>query len=314
MAVSARYVGIDVSKRRLDVALGVGGELLAVDNDPVGFAVLVEKLSGLEPERIVIEASGGYETALVGELAAAGLAVVVVNPRQVRDFARALGQLAKTDRLDAQVLALFAERVRPPLRALPDELERELKALMTRRRQLVEMLVAEQNRLGQAPTVLHQRLRSHIDFLRKELAQLNRELDQLLRRSPLWREQEDLLRSVPGVGPVLSRTLLVELPELGRLNRREIAKLVGVAPLNRDSGSLRGRRTTWGGRATVRTALYLPTLVATHKNPLIAAFYARLRQAGKPSKVALIAAMRKLLTILNAMLKHHIPWSQLCPA
>ena len=242
----------------------------------------------------------------------AKLPVVVVNPRQVRDFARAIGQLAKTDALDARVLALFGERVRPPLRALPDEVGRELKAVTARRRQVVEMLVAEQNRLGQAPRMLHHQLRAHLDYLRKDLTRLNRDLDQTLRRSPLWRETEELLRSVPGVGPVLARTLLAELPELGRLSRREIGKLVGLAPLNRDSGMMRGRRTIWGGRASVRAALYMPTMVATHKNPVIAAFYNRLLAAGKPGKVARAAAMRKLLTILNAMLKHHTRWSPLC--
>ena len=233
------WVGIDVSKRRLDVALGVHGELLQVDNDPGGFTMLLEKLGALGPELIVLEASGGYETALVGELVDAKLPVVVVNPRQVRDFARAIGQLAKTDALDARVLALFGERVRPPLRALPDEVGRELKAVTARRRQVVEMLVAEQNRLGQAPRMLHHQLRAHLDYLRKDLTRLNRDPDQTLRRSPLWRETEELLRSVPGVGPVLARTLLAELPELGRLSRREIGKLVGLAPLNRNSGMMR---------------------------------------------------------------------------
>lgn len=312
MARKEVWVGIDVSKLRLDVALGVEGELLQVGNDPGGFTILVEKLKALSPQLIVLEASGGYETALVAELVGAQLPVVVVNPRQVRDFARTTGQLAKTDALDARMLALFGERVRPPRRVLPDEMERELKVLMARRRQVVEMLVAEQNRLGQTPKMLHQRLHCHIDYLRKELAQLNRDLDQTLRRSALWREKEDLLRSVPGIGPVLSRTLLAELPELGRLNRREIGKLVGLAPLNRDSGMMRGRRTIWGGRASVRAALYMPTIVATHKNPVIADFYNRLIAAGKASKVARAAAMRKLLTILNAVLKNRTPWSPLC--
>lgn len=312
MAQKEVWVGIDVSKERLDVALGVERELLQVGNDASGFTVLVEKLRALSPELIVLEASGGYETALVGELVDAELPVVVVNPRQVRDFARATGQLAKTDALDARMLALFGERVRPPRRALPDEMGRELKVVMARRRQVVEMLVAEQNRLGQAPKMLHQQLHGHIDYLRKDLAQLNRDLDQTLQRSALWREKEELLRSVPGVGPVLSRTLLAELPELGRLNRREISKLVGLAPLNRDSGMMRGRRTIWGGRANVRAALYMPTIVATHKNPVIADFYNRLIAAGKASKVARAAAMRKLLTILNVVLKNRTPWKPLC--
>lgn len=306
------WVGIDVSKRWLDVALGTAGELLQVSNDRDGFITLVEKLRALSLELIVLEASGGYEAALVGELVDAELPVVVVNPRQVRDFARATGQLAKTDALDARMLALFGERVRPPRRALPDQMGRELKVVMARRRQVVEMLVAEHNRLGQAPKMLHQRLQSHIDYLRKDLAQLNRDLDQTLRRSALWREKDDLLRSVPGVGPVLSHTLLTELPELGRLNRREIGKLVGLAPLNRDSGMMRGRRTIWGGRASVRAALYMPTMVATHKNPVITDFYNRLIATGKARKVARTAAMRKLLTILNAMLKNRTAWSPPC--
>ena len=314
MAEQELFVGIDVSKRTLDVALGAGGELLRMENSARGIAALVERLAGLAPALIVLEASGGYQTALVGELAAAELAVAVVNPRQVREFARATGRLEKSDALDARVLARFAERVRPPLRELPDELHRELKALMARRRQLVEMLVAEENRLQQAPAVLHHQLRGHIDYLRKDLHQLNRDLDRLLRSSPLWREQENLLRGVPGVGPVLCATLLAELPELGRLSRREIAKRAGVAPLARDSGTLRGQRSVWGGRASVRAALYMATLSATRHNPVVAAFHRRLRAAGKTPKVALVAAMRKLLIILNAMLKHRTAWRPPCPA
>jgi len=303
-------VGIDVSKARLDVALG--GELLSVANDPRGIAVLVKRLVKAEPARVVMEASGGLETLAAAELAAARLPVVVVNPRQVRDFARATGQLAKTDALDARVLALFAERIRPQLRRLPDEQERELKALVGRRRDLVEMLTAERNRLASAPRRVRKEIRAHIRWLSARLKDRDRELDRKLRSSPLWAEREDLLRGVPGVGPVLCATLLAELPELGRLNRREIAKLVGVAPLNRDSGRLRGRRTVWGGRAAVRAALYMGALAAIRYNPLLRAFYQRLRQAGKPAKLALTAAMRKLITILNAMLRARTPWRTPC--
>ena len=310
---SAVWVGIDVSKARLDVALGVAGALFAVANDQRGIAALLARLSQLTLARVVVEASGGLETALVAELGAAGWPVVVVNPRQVRDFARAVGQLAKTDALDARLLALFAERVQPPLRALPTAAERELKALVARRRDLVEMLTAERNRLGSAPKVLHRELTAHIRWLEGRLKQRDRELDRKLRDAPLWQEKEDLLRGVPGVGPVLCATLLAELPELGRLDRREVAKLAGVAPLNRDSGRLRGQRAVWGGRAPVRTALYMATLSAVRFNPALKAFYRRLRSAGKPPKLALTAAMRKLLVILNAILKHRTPWSPACP-
>ncbi len=309
------FVGIDVSKLRLDVALGRGGELLGVDNHPRGISALVARLVELGPELVVLEASGGLETAVVGELGAAALPVVVVNPRQVRDFARASGQLAKTDALDARILALFAERMRPEPRRLPDAQELELKALVARRRQLVEMLTAERNRLGSAPNALRKELAAHIRWLEARLKERDRDLDRMLRNSPLWREREDLLRAVPGVGPVLCATLLANLPELGRLTRREIAALVGVAPINRDSGTMRGRRTVWGGRAQVRAALYMATLSAVRHQPALRAFYLRLRSAGKAPKVALTAAMRKLLVILNAMLKHRTPWrTSPCPA
>ena len=308
-----RWVGIDVSKARLDVALGVAGELLWVANDARGIASLVARLVELAPELVVLEASGGLQTALVAELGAAQLPVVVVNPRQVRDFARATGQLAKTDALDARMLALFAERIRPQVRPLPDEQELELKALVARRRELVEMITAERNRLDRAPKLLHKEISAHIRWLESRLKDRDRDLDQMLRSSPLWREREDLLRAVPGVGPVLCATLLADLPELGALSRHQIAKLVGVAPLNCDSGTMRGRRAVWGGRAQVRAALYMATLAAVRCNPALKTFYLRLRSAGKPAKVALTAAMRKLLTVLNAMLKHHTHWSPQCP-
>jgi transposase len=250
--------------------------LLSAANDASGIAALRERLLSLAVARVVLEASGGLETALVAELGAAGLPVVVVNPRQVRDFARATGQLAKTDALDARVLALFGERLRPELRALPTEQERELKALVARRRELVEMITAERNRLARAPKVLRKEITAHIRWLEQRLMERDRDLDRMLRGSPLWREREDLLRGVPGVGPVLCATLLAELPELGRLGRREIAKLVGVAPLNRDSGTLRGKRTVCGGRGQVRAVLYMAALVAVHHNPVLKTFYQRL--------------------------------------
>jgi transposase len=307
---AAVYVGIDVSKARLDLALGATGELLNATNDAKGIAVLRERLLSLTVARVVLEASGGIETALAAELGAAGLPVVVVNPRQVRDFARATGQLAKTDALDARMLALFGERIRPELRPLPTAHERELKALVARRRELVEMITAERNRLGRAPKVLRKEITAHIRWLEQRLTARDQDLDRMLRSSPLWRERENLLRAVPGVGPVLCATLLAELPELGRLGRREIAKLVGVAPLNRDSGTLRGKRTVWGGRGQVRAVLYMAALVAVQHNPVLKTFYQRLLRVGKPRKLALTAAMRKLLLILNAILKTRTPWSE----
>lgn len=234
--------------------------------------------------------------------------MTVTNPRQVRDFAKATGQLAKTDVLDAQILARFAEAVRPALRPLPDEITLELRALIGRRRQITEMLTAEKNRLSRAPRRIQKRIEAHIRWLQSELERADEDLDQTIRQSPVWREQEDLLKSVPGIGPVVSRTVLAELPELGNLNRKQIAALVGVAPLNWDSGLLRGRRAVWGGRSHVRTALYMAALTASRRNPVIRDFYKRLRAAGKAPNVALVACMRKLLVILNAMIRHRVPW------
>jgi transposase len=308
MNETVRYVGIDIAKGYLDVAVVPDGEGWRVAHDTAGLTVVVERVQGLAPGLVVLEATGGWEVLLAGMLATAGVPVAIVNPRQVRDFARALGKLAKTDALDARVLALFAERVQPAPRTLPDEAAQALGALVTRRRQLLQMLTAEKNRLGIAPKALHKSLQRHIDWLKQELAEVDRELADAVRRSPLWRAQENLLKSVPGVGRVLSVTLLADLPELGRLSHKEIAALVGVAPLNRDSGTLRGRRTIWGGRAPVRAVLYMAALVATRHNPVIRALYQRLLAAGKTKKVALVACMRKLLTILNAILKHQTPW------
>jgi len=260
---------------------------------------------------IVLEATGGIERQLVRALVSAELPVVVVNPRQVRDFAKASGQLAKTDAIDAMVLARFAEAIRPTVRPLPDESLLELRALIARRRQLTEMIVAERNRLTAASKSVRKRINTHIRWLEAELGRADKDLDQSIRQSPIWKENEDLLRSVPGIGPVISRTLLAELPELGQLNRKQIAALVGIAPLNRDSGTLRGRRTIWGGRATVRAALYMAALVASRRNAVIRDFYKRLRNTGKAPKVALVACMRKLLTILNAMIKHRTCWAEI---
>jgi transposase len=303
------FIGIDVAQATLEVAVRPTGKQWRVANDAAAIEELVPQLRALHPQLIVLEATGGLELPLLAALGSARLPVVAVNPRQVRDFAKALGQLAKTDVLDAQVLAHFAEAVRPAVRPLPDAATQALAALVTRRRQLVEMLVAEENRRRSAPVAIRADIQAHIVWLRKRLTDLDQELGQVLRSSPLWREREDVLRSVPGIGPTVTATLLAELPELGALGRKQIAALVGVAPLNRDSGTLRGKRTVWGGRATVRAALYMATLVATRRNPVIRALYARLLAAGKLKKVALTACMRKLLVILNALLKHRTRWA-----
>ena len=303
------YVGIDVSAAHLDLAVLPGGEVKRFTNDPEGIKALTERLGSIEPTLVVLEATGAMEVPVVGELTTAGVAVAVVNPRQVRDFARATGQLAKTDALDAQVLARFGEAVKPPVRALPDATLRELRALTTRRHQLMAMVTAERNRLHTASPRVTPQIKDHILWLKRQIKDLDQDLGDTIRSSPLWRAQENLLRSVPGVGPVVSSILLAQLPELGNLNRYEIAALVGVAPLNRDSGTLRGKRKVWGGRAPVRAALYMAALVATRHNAVIKAFYQRLIQAGKPPKVALTACMRKLLLIMNAMLRHNRTWN-----
>ena len=307
---SSLFVGIDVSKQHLDLALRPSGETARVPQTEAGFTALVALLAPKRPTLVVLEATGGYEAGVAAALALAGIPVAIVNPRQVRDFARAVGRLAKTDGLDADVLAQFAEAIRPTPRPLPDAAQQALTALVTRRRQLVEMLVAERNRLALAPAGRIRRdVQTHIHFLEQRLKAANDDLQQLLRDSPLWRAAEQLLRSVPGIGPTTAAMLLADLPELGRLSHRAIAALVGVAPLNCDSGRRVGARTIWGGRATVRGALWMATLVATKHNPVIAAFYRRLVIAGKPSKVARVAAMHKLLTILNAMLRSQQPWT-----
>lgn len=302
------WVGIDVSKAELQIALRPSGEQWSTANSEHAFPALIQRLQPLAPALVVLEATGGLEGPVVAALGLAGVPVVVANPRQVRDFAKAAGQLAKTDRIDAALLALFGERMRPTPRPLRDEDTRRLDALVVRRRQLVDMLTAEGNRLATAPTPVRKRITAHMRWLEKELATADQDLDGAVRDSPLWRAKDQLLRSVPGVGRVLALSVLSQLPELGTLNRKQIAALAGVAPLARDSGALRGRRTIWGGRAPLRTVLYMATLTATRHNPVIAAFYQRLLTAGKLKKVALVACMRKLLTILNAMLTTHTPW------
>lgn len=303
------FVGIDVAKDRLDVHVRPSGEAFAVARDGEGLAMLTARLRALEPCLIVLEATGGFEVTVAAALAANQLPLAVVNPRQIRDFARATGKLAKTDALDAAAIAHFAEAIRPAPRPVPDEQSRALGELVVRRRQVVEMIVAESQRCRQlTQRRLLRRIERHLASLQQELSEIERELDSAIRGTPAWRENDDLLRSVPGVGNATARTLLAELPELGTLGRREIAALVGVAPLNRDSGSWRGKRTTWAGRATVRSALYMATLVASRRNPVIAAAYQRLRVAGKPAKLALVACMRKLLVILNAILRDRRPW------
>src|SRR6202158_678963 len=306
MGDQKRFVGTDVAKAQLEVFIRPDGETFSVANDQVGIGELLRQL---EPaDFVILEAHGRLEMPVAGALAAAGIAVAIVNPRQVRDFARATGRLAKTDRLDAEVLARFGEAVRPEARPLANEQAQALEALVTRRRQLVEMLTAEKNRPATAPKVLHRSIDEHIRWLEKRLSGFDDELGELIRDTPLWRERDELLRSVPGVGKVLSSTLLAHLPELGMLNRKQIAALAGLAPFNRDSGNLRGSRCIWGGRAQVRRVLYMATVSGVRSNPAIRTFYLRLRASGKHAKPALIACMRKFLVILNAMLHNKTPW------
>lgn len=302
------FVGIDVSKLQLDIAVRPDNKRWSLANAEGDIAKVIEALNELSPQVIVVEATGGMEMPLVAALSQASLPVVVVNPRQVRDFAKAVGRLAKTDRIDAEILAHFAEAVKPEVRLLKDEDTQMLTALVTRRRQVVEMLTAEKNRLGISPKVVHKEIQKHIEWLQRRLQDIDRHLDSAVRKSPVWREKDDLLRSVPGVGQVLSVSVITGLPELGTLSRRQIAALVGVAPLNRDSGLFRGKRTVWGGRSYIRAVLYMATLSASRFNPTISLFYHRLIEAGKKPKVALTACMRKLLGILNAIVKNRIPW------
>jgi transposase len=302
------FVGIDVSKDRLDVAARPSGESWQVANTEFGIATLVKRLAKLRPTLVVLEATGRLESAAVSALAVAGIPLAIVNPRQVRDFARSTGKLAKTDKLDAQLLARFADAVRPEPRPLPDETQQRIEALLVRRRQLLGMVTAERNRRRRAPTLTRAEIDEHIAWLQVRVEAIEDELNKTIRSSPLWREKVALLRSVPGVGPMLAATIVAQLPELGVITHKEIAALVGVAPLNRDSGHWRGKRTIWGGRPQVRAALYMSALVATQFNPLIRPFYLRLLATGKPKKLALTACMRKLLTILNAIAHRGLPW------
>jgi transposase len=302
------FVGIDVSKANLDVALRPSGEHWCCPNDEAGIAELVARLRPLAPGLVVLEATGGLERLVVAALALATLPVAVVNPRQVRDFAKATGQLAKTDALDAAVLAHFAEAIHPTPRPLPDAASQALAALVERRAQMVGMLTAEKNRLRQALPAVRAKVAAHIGWLEQAIKELDQELDQTLHASPLWRERDHLLRSVPGVGPTVSLTLLAHLPELGHGSVKHVATLVGLAPLNRDSGAWRGTRAIWGGRRQVRAALYMAALVGARHNPVLRAFYTQLTARGKPKKVALTACMHKLLTILHAVLRDGTPW------
>jgi transposase len=302
-------VGVDVSKDRLDVHLRPSDETFAVARDGKGLENLVERLKALNVSLIVLEATGGFETTVAAALAGAGLPLSVVNPRQIRDFARALGKLAKTDAIDAEVIALFAEKIRPEARPIASEEAQRLGELVARRRQIVEMIGMEQNRRRRvANKRLAKRIDRHLAFLEKELAEVDNDIDADVRASPAWRETEQLITSVPGVGPVTARTLIAELPELGQLDRRKLAALVGVAPFNRDSGTWRGHRMISGGRTSVRTALYMAALAAIRFNPVIRANYKRLVARGRPKKVAVIACLRQLLTILNAIVRDATPW------
>lgn len=302
------FVGVDVSSERLDVATWPSVEHVGFPNDATGAAQLADWCRGRKPELVVMEATGRYEMEAALALAAAKVPVAIVNPRQVRDFARSTGLLAKTDRLDAVMLARFAEAVKPESRFVPDEARSELEALIVRRRQLLEMIVSERNRMTLARPAIRHGIAEHIAWLKGQLDETDKEMRKRIRESPVWKQKEDLLRTIKGVGKVIAATLLARLPELGTLNRKQIAALVGVAPHARDSGAYRGRRSCWGGRADVRTALYMGALVAVRTNSDMKVFYERLVGAGKPKKVALVACMRKLLTIVNAIVRDQKPW------
>jgi transposase len=302
------WVGIDVSKDSLEVGVLPSGQTWNVPNDEAGVDRLLVEFGPSRPTLVVMEATGGYEMLAALRLNVAGIPVAVVNPRQVHDLAKAMGRLAKTDKVDAAILALFAQRINPEPRALPDAEQAMLRALLHRRAQVTQILVAETNRLASTIPAVKPHVQEHIDWLRQERDQLDVELKDYLQKTNVWTANDRLLQSVPGVGVITSLTLLAELPELGALNRKEIASLVGVAPLNRDSGKMRGKRSVWGGRANVRAVLYMATLVATRYNSEIRAFYQRLCAAGKAKKVALVACMRKLLVILNAMIRNQTPW------
>lgn len=303
------YAGIDVAKAHLDYAFYGEVQSYRVTNDADGIAALVQAMQARQVTLVVVEATGGLEMAVVAALAAAQIPVARINPRQARDFAKSTGKLAKTDRIDGHGLAHFGQALHPRPYTLPDAEAQYLAEVLARRRQIVEMVTAEKNHLSSAATPLRQRIQEHIDWLEEEKTRLDQDLMDHIQQSRLWQDKAEVLQSAPGVGPGLSLTLLIDVPELGSLSGKQIAALVGVAPFNHDSGQFRGRRTVWGGRAPVRNALYMSTLSATRFNPVIRTFYQRLTQAGKPFKVAMVACMRKLLTILNAMLKHHQTWA-----
>ena len=313
------HVGIDVSKRTLDVCIlpdeagAPEGESFVLANDQAGVEEVLSRIGGSNPKLVVMEATGRYERLAATSIAATGVPVAIVNPRQARDFAKAMGRLASEapDRIDAFVLARFAAAMEPQASVIPDEEAQALQYVLARRRQLIEMLVSENNRLGTAPKALQKRIRAHIEWLRKEISRTDKDLDEAIEDSATFKENERLLRSVPGVGRVLARTLLAELPELGALTHKRVCALVGVAPFNRDSGQSRGKRVLWGGRAPVRATLYMGALAATRFNPVIKEFYERLLASGKPKKVALVACMRKLLSILNAVMRDRAIWR--CP-
>lgn len=308
MSTSSVFVGIDVSKDRLDVAFRPSSQCLQFLNTDDGIDALIQALRPLAPVQIVLEATGSYHRLLLSRLVAASLSAIAINPRQGRDFARAIGRRAKTDSLDADILAEFGEKIRPELRPVPDEATQHLDALCTRRRQLVTILAGEKNRLHSSPTSLRPRIQKHIQWLKKEIQSIENDIDQQIRSTPAWRQKEDLMRSCKGIGPTTAHTMVASLPELGKLDRHQIAALVGVAPFNSDSGQHRGTRHIHAGRVDVRGVLYMATLTAIRYNQVIHAFYNRLIAAGKPKKVAITACMRKLLTILNAIVRSAKPW------
>ena len=312
MSTNECFVGIDVSKATLDIGCLPGKQVFQFSNDETGIKAMVLKLQELNTELIVMEATGGLQMAAVASIAAAGLSVAVVNPRQVRDFAKAMGVLAKTDNIDAMVLARFAQVVRPEARPVKDENTQALNAVMVRRHQIIEMLTAEKNRLKAAHKKVHKNIEKHVKWLEKQVDDIDKELGEVIKGSSIWKEQDVLLQSVPGIGPIVSATLLAALPEIGTLNRQKISALVGVCPFNRDSGTMRGKRSCFGGRSFIRAVLYMGTMSAIKCNPVIKEFYTKLVSAGKAKMVALVACMRKLLTILNAMIKTNQKWNLSC--
>ncbi len=300
--------GVDVSKENLDVCLLPARTSQRFSNNESGCAELAKVLLAAAPSRVIFESTGGLEMLAVGMLSAVSLPVIIVNPRQIRDFAKACGLLAKTDKLDAKIIALFGQKIEPEIRPLKDEATQELSALISRRRQLVDMLTAEKNRLSAAPKTVRKGISTHIEWLEQQISSLDDDISKFIQSSPAWKAKEQILTSVKGIGPVSAATLLAALPELGSVSRHKISALAGLCPYNRDSGKHKGKRAIWGGRAAIRTVLYMATLAAIRFNPLIKAFYDRLRKAGKVHKVAITASMRKLLVILNAMVRNNRSW------